>query len=100
MPPRRYRDCGSNAAARRPPGGAPSSARYRSRRYRSCRHAPGHEAADRANLVSAAGIGLAKIAGDVERFLEILAIDDIEAEQLFLGLGKRTVQHQRRIVLA
>src|SRR5881394_3920817 len=83
-PPRRYRDCGSNAAAHRPPGAAPKSARYRSRRYRSCRHAPGHEGADRADLIGAAGIGLAEIARDVERFIEILAIDEIEAEQLFL----------------
>ena len=56
--------------------------------------------ADRADLIGAAGIGLAEVARDFERFIEVLAIDDVEAEQLLLGLGKGTVQHQRRIVLA
>ena len=56
--------------------------------------------ADGADLIGAAGIGLAEIARDVERLVEVLAVDDIEAEQLLLGFGKGAVQHQRRIVLA
>jgi hypothetical protein len=46
------------------------------------------------------GVGRAKVAGDVDRLIEILAVDDVEAEQLFLGLGIGTVDHDRRIVLA
>src|SRR5262249_31796399 len=33
-------------------------------------------------------------ASDLERRLEIHAIDDIEAEELLLGLGERAVDHQ------
>src|SRR5579863_1103352 len=81
-------DCGSTAAARRPPGDAPRSALRRSRRYRCrSRHgAPRLIHADGANLVSPAGIDGAEIARDAERLVEIPAIDNIEAEQLFLGL--------------
>ena len=61
---------------------------------------PGFEHADRADFIGAAGIGLAEIARDVERLVEILAVDDIEAEQLFLGLGIGAVDHHRRIFLA
>ena len=61
---------------------------------------PGIEHADRTDFIGAAGIGLAEIARDVERLVEILAVDDIEAEQLFLGLGIGAVEHDRRIVLA
>src|SRR6202051_113280 len=85
--PRRWRDCGSNALARRPPGDAPRSARHRSRRYRSLRDAPRRKHADGADFVGAAGIGRAELARDVERLVEIPAVDDIEAEQLLLGLG-------------
>ena len=56
--------------------------------------------ADGTDLVGAAGIGLAEIARDVQRLVEVLAVDDVEAEQLFLGFGKGAVEHQRRIVLA
>ena len=61
---------------------------------------PGCEHADRADFIGAAGIGRAEIARDVERLVEILAVDDVEAEQLFLGLGIGAVDHDRRIVLA
>ena len=61
---------------------------------------PGLKQADRADLIGAAGIGRAEIARDVERLVEVLAVDHIEAEQLFLGLGKGPVDHERRIVLA
>src|SRR5258707_3244757 len=86
-PPRRCRDCGNSATARRPPGDAPRSARHRSRRYRSLRNTPRIEHTDGANFVGAAGIGRAEIARDVERLVEVLAVDDVEAEQLLLGFG-------------
>ena len=63
-------------------------------------HTPRAEQADGPDLVGAAGIGRAEIARDVDRLIEVLAVDDIEAEQLFLGLGIGAVEHQRRIVLA
>ena len=63
-------------------------------------HAPGLQHADGADLVGAAGIGRAKIARDVERLVEVVAVDDVEAEQLLLGLGIGAVDHDRRIVLA
>src|SRR5262249_46261622 len=34
---------------------------------------------------------------DLERLLERRAVDDIEAEQLLLGLSERPVDHQRRL---
>src|SRR6476619_4542515 len=86
-PPRRCRDCGNSAIARRPPGDAPRSARRRSRRCRSRRNTPGIEHTDGANLVGAAGIGRAEIARNIERLVEVLAVDDVEAEQLLLGFG-------------
>jgi hypothetical protein len=43
----------------------------------------------RPHLVGAAGIGLGQVLGDVERRLQVLAVDDIEAEQLLFGLGVR-----------
>src|SRR3981189_1591029 len=98
--PRRYRDCGNSARARRPPGDAPKSVRHRSRRYRSRRSTPGLKQADRANFVCAPGIGGAEIARDIERLVEILAVHHIEAEQLLFGFGKGPVEHDRRIVLA
>src|SRR5918992_4576522 len=95
--PRRYRGYGNSAAARRPPGGEPKSVRHQSRQYRSWLPAPRREVADGTDLVGAAGIGRAEIAGDAERLVEVLAVDEIEAEQLFLGFGIGAVQHQRRI---
>src|SRR6266700_66390 len=99
-PPRRCRDRGNSAAARRRPGGAPRSARHRSRRCRSFHCASGSERADRADFVGPAGIGFAELARDIERLVEILAVDDIKAEQLLLGFGIGAVDHQRRILLA
>ncbi len=58
------------------------------------------EHADRADLIGAAGIGLAEIARDGDRLVEVVAVDQIEAEQLFLGLGIGAVEHDRRIFLA
>src|SRR6202043_2582152 len=101
-PPPRYRGRENSATRRQPPGDAPRSARRRSSRYRSRsrRCAAGREHADRADLIGAAGIGSSKVARDVERLVEILAIDEIEAEQLLLGLGIGAVDDQGRIVLA
>jgi hypothetical protein len=53
----------------------------------------------RADLVSAARIGLSELARDVEDLVEVGAIDDIEAEQLLLGLGEGTVDHERRFAV-
>ena len=50
---------------------------------------------DRADFVGAAGVRRDQLTRDVERFLEICHIDDEEAQQLLLGLGERTVDHQR-----
>ena len=61
---------------------------------------PGVNMADGTDLIGAAGIGRAEIARDVERRVEVLAVDEVEAEQLFLGFGIGAVEHQRRIVLA
>src|SRR5258705_13723326 len=80
-PPRRCRDCGNGATARRPPGDAPRSARHRSRRGRSRRKTPGNQNTDGANLVSPARIGRAEIARNLERLGEVLANDDVETEQ-------------------
>ena len=55
---------------------------------------------DGPDLVGAAGIGRAEIARDVDRLVEIVAVDEVEPEQLLLGLGIGTVEHDRRIVLA
>jgi hypothetical protein len=36
-----------------------------------------------------------QVADDVERAVQALAVDHIEAEELLLGLGERAVEHQR-----
>ena len=51
-------------------------------------------AADRPDLVGAAGIGLGRDRARSRAPLQRLAIDDVEAEQLLLGLGERPVDHQ------
>src|SRR4051812_12430797 len=96
----RCRDRGNSAAARRAPGDAPRSAPRRSRRRRSWRDAPWCKISDRADLIGAAGIGVAELARDLDRVIEIFGVDHIEAEQLLLGLGERPVDHQRRLILA
>ena len=60
----------------------------------------GLEQADGADFVGAAGIGRAELARDIERLVEVVAVDEVEAEQLFFGLRIGTVEHERRIVLA
>src|SRR5579872_327175 len=80
----RYRDCGNSAEVRRRPGDAPMSGPHRSSRRLSLRPRSGVEQADRANLIGPARIGGAEVSRDVERSIEIFAIDDIEAEQLLL----------------
>jgi len=51
---------------------------------RSRRNAPWIQHPYRANFISAAGIGRPEIAGDVERLVEILAVDDVEASNCSL----------------
>ena len=41
-----------------------------------------------------------EVARDLDRLVEIPAVDDVEAEQLLLGLGVGPVEHDRRLVLA
>src|SRR5580698_1101842 len=96
----RYQDYENSAEVRRRPGDAPKSGLHRPRRYPSCRLRSGLEKSDRANLIGAARIGGAEVARDIDGGIEVLAVDDVEAEQLLLGLSIGTVQHQRRIVLA
>lgn len=55
--------------------------------------------ADRPQLIGAAGVSLAQLPCDLERLIEIVTIDDVEAEQLLLGLGEGAVQNQGRIAV-
>ena len=57
------------------------------------------ELADGADLVGAARIGPAEILGGLERLVEGGAVDDIEAQELLLGLGEGPVDHQRRLAV-
>lgn len=50
----------------------------------------------RADFIDAIGDGRVERACDLERVFEILAIDDLEAEQLLLGLRKGTIEDDRR----
>ena len=59
---------------------------------------PGAEHADGADLIGAAGIGPAKLLRGLERFVEGGAVDDIEAQELLLGLGEGPVDDQRRLL--
>ena len=46
------------------------------------------------------GLTVKQIARDGDRRVEVVAVDQIKAEQLFLGLGIGAVEHNRRIFLA
>src|SRR3954454_6141580 len=100
LPPR-YRDCGNSAAMRRAPGAAPRSAPHRSRRRRrrAFRKTSRQEQADGPDFIGAAGIGLGEVARKLQRLLQSGDVDDIEAEQLLLGFGIRSVDHQRRLLV-
>jgi hypothetical protein len=50
--------------------------------------------ADGADFIDGARIGAAQVARDIERGILGGAIDDVKAQQLLLGLGKRAVDHQ------
>src|SRR5438128_6758520 len=100
MPLRPYRDRGNSAAMRQAPGGGRRSAPLLSRQHQSCGMRPRHEYADRADLIGTARVRLTEIARDGKRIVELLALDNVEAEQLLLGLGERPVDHQRRLALA
>ena len=123
-PPRRCRDRGNSAAARRSPGAGLMSARPRSKPCHSCskslmpvtmsspsqprsglrRRAVGGGrrsrpvGSDRTQLVGAARIGGGELLGRLQRLVEAGALDDIEAEQLLLGLGEGPVDDQRRVL--
>ena len=98
-PPRRCRDRGNSAAARRSPGAAPRSAPARSR-PRSVMPAASCRALEDSRRAGSRrrrpGLASAEFARDLERLVELGAVDDVEAEQLLLGLGERPVDHQRR----
>ena len=73
-PPRRCRDRGNSATARRWPADARQSARHRSRPVQSSGAAlAGRYTRDRPHLVCAAGPGIHQFARDTKRFLEVLA---------------------------
>jgi hypothetical protein len=55
--------------------------------------------ADGPDLIGAARIGPAEILGGLERLVEGGAVDDIEAQELLLGLGEGPVDHQRRLAV-
>src|SRR5688500_19910631 len=94
--PRRHRDRGSSARARPGPGDEPRPAPPRSRPDRS-RHAdPGLEELHGTDLERAHGAaGRREILRRLERLVERRALDDVEAEELLLGLGERTVDDPR-----
>src|SRR5882672_5730826 len=55
----------------------------------------------RADLVGALRVARAgEVLRDVERRIEALAFDDVEPEQLLLGLRERAVDHERLLALA
>ena len=96
---------GNSAAGRPPPAAAPRSAPP------SIQADVGHDLTlpparrpvgiierDGADLIGAAGIGRGQLAGDVQRLVEIVDVDHVEAQQLLLGLGERAVDDQRRLL--
>ena len=52
---------------------------------------------DRADLIGAAGVGLGRGRGRPPAPRRGVAVDDVEAQQLLLGLGEGAVDHQRRV---
>ncbi len=54
---------------------------------------------DRTDLVGAARIGRGELTREPEGLIERLAIDDVEAEQLLLGLGKRAIDDEWRVLV-
>src|SRR5690606_35108003 len=94
LPP--CRDRGNSAAALPPPAAGRRKGRYGARRYRSC--AVLEEDGDGPDLVGTdARIGGREVAGNVQRLVERADIDHVEAEQLFLRLGKGTIDHDRLV---
>src|SRR6476659_1152100 len=77
-----------------------AAVRHRSRRGRSRPEAPRPEHAERSDLERTRGAARARqLAGSLDRLIERRTIDDIEAEELLLGLGERAVDHQRLTAL-
>src|SRR5258708_3288527 len=46
-----------------------------------------------------ARVGCTKLARDLEHLVERLAVDDVEAQKLLLGLGERAVDHDRLLAI-
>ena len=93
-PPRPCRDRGNSAAA--PPtawGRAEVSAASIQARSVMSSRAPAWNSRPDASRRRRPGLASRELARDVERFLERLAVDHVEAEQLLLGLGERPVEH-------
>src|SRR5690349_3652814 len=98
--PRRGRDRGNTARARPPPADAPHATQPRSTPCRSRRRTfaglrfgglrAGREIADGPDLERTVLV-LAKVTRRLDGFVEVLAIDQVEAQKLLLGLGERAV---------